>query len=41
MGFAGVGPLSGSSELSSNTDQLADAFRYQVSGGHFGKVAVE
>ena len=35
---SGVRPVLDSS---SSLDQLADAFRYQASGVHFGKVAVE
>ena len=35
---SGVRPVLDSSFL---LDQLADAFRYQASGVHFGKVAVE
>ena len=35
---SGVRPVLDSSF---SLDQLADAFRYQASGAHFGKVAVE
>ena len=35
---SGVRPVQDSSF---SLDQLADAFRYQASGAHFGKVAVE
>ena len=38
LGQSGVRPVLDSSFP---LDQLADAFRYQASGVHFGKVAVE